>query len=182
VLMQVLLYLLPFFVTNAYTGLLPSYSTDVLFIGPDLFGVINAAPGVGAVLVVLVLASFVNVQRKLFLLVMAGIFQGIVLFVFAFSPGYLLSLLLLIVLGGTGTMFMILNNTIIQEMLPDNVRGRVMSLREVAHGLGPSGSVVSGFIANLLTVSVALGITGGISIVVLAGILLAIPRSRSHKY
>jgi len=172
VLTQVLLYLLPFFVMNSYTGLLPYYATDVLAIGPDLFGVLNAAPGIGAVIAVLVLASFVNVQRKSLLLVLAGIFQGIVLLIFAISTNYMLSLILLIIIGAVGTIFMTLNNTIIQEMVPDRVRGRVMSLREVAMGLGPSGSLVSGFIAGITTVSLALGITGGISIAVLAGILV----------
>ncbi len=181
VLTQVLLYLLPFFVTNSYTGLLPYYATDVLHVGPDLFGVMNAAPGIGAIISILVVASLTNIQRKAFLLVLAGIFQGIILIIFAFSPYYLLSLLLLIIVGGAGTLFMVLNNTLIQEMLPDHVRGRVMSLREVAMGLGPSGSLVSGLIASILTVSIALGVAGGISIIVLAGILIASAHSPLYK-
>jgi MFS family permease len=181
VLTQVLLYLLPFFITNSYTGLLPYYATDVLHIGPDLFGVLNAAPGIGAIISILFLASFTNIQRKAFLLVLAGIFQGIFLISFALSPYYLLSLLLLIIVGGAGTLFMVLNNVLIQEMLPDHVRGRVMSLREVAMGLGPSGSLVSGLIASILTVSIALGVAGGISIIVLVGILIASAHSPSYK-
>ncbi len=96
---------------------------------------------------------------------------------FAFSPLYLLSALFLIFIGGTNTTFMALNNTVIQELLPDKVRGRVMSLREIAFGLGPAGSLASGAVAGLLGVTTALGLAGGVYIIILLGILLVLPRA-----
>lgn len=178
VLTQVLLYLLPYFITNTYTGLLPYIATNTLHVGPDLYGIMNAAPGAGSIIATLVLASLVNFRRKLFTLLLGGIAQGLGLIFFAISPVYLLSLFLLIVIGGTNTLFMTLNNTLIQEMISDHVRGRVMSLREVAHGVGPSGSLVSGAIAGILGVPLAMGIAGGMSIAILLTILIAIPRAR----
>jgi MFS family permease len=178
VLTQVILYLIPVFITNTYTGLLPYLATDILHIGPDLYGIMNAIPGAGSIVATLVLASLINLRRKGFVLLLAGIVQGICLVFFGFLPIYALSLLLLFILGSTGTLFMILNNTIIQEMLPDQVRGRVMSFREVAFGLGPSGSLISGVIAGMLGVSFALGLTGGASIAILLAIVYLIPRKQ----
>lgn len=178
VLTQVLLYILPYFITNTYTGLLPYIATNTLHIGPDLYGIMNAAPGAGSIVATLVLASLINFRRKALTLLLGGIVQGLGLIFFALSPVYLFSLFLLLVIGGANTLFMTLNNTLIQEMISDHVRGRVMSLREVAHGVGPSGSLVSGAIAGILGVPFALGIAGGVSIVILLTILIAIPRAR----
>jgi MFS family permease len=181
VLSQVLLYLLPIFITNTYTGLLPYLATDYLHIGADLYGVLNAAPGAGALIATFTLASLVNFQRKGFFLLLGGIAQGVGLIFFAWSSVYLLSLLLLIVIGGANTTFMTLNNTIIQEMASDRMRGRVLSLREVSFGLGPAGSLISGAIAGSLGVPLALGTAGGAAILVLLAILVALPETRERS-
>jgi MFS family permease len=176
VLTQVLLYLLPFFVTSAYTGLLPNFATNVLHIGPDLYGVLNSAPGIGSLVATVILASLISFRHKSLLLVVSGVLQGLALGIFLFSPVYLVSVLLLVIVGGANALFMSLNNTIIQEMVSDKLRGRVMALREVVYGLGPAGNLITGSIAAVLGVSVALGIAGAAAIAVLFVILLAIPR------
>lgn len=181
VLTQVLMYLLPFFVTNSYTGLLPYYATNNLHIGAELYGVMNAAPGLGSVLATFILASFISLRRKGSLLIISGIAQGICLILFAFSPFYFLSVVMLVFIGGFGNAFMTLNNTLIQEMITDQIRGRVLSLREVTFGLGPAGSLISGALASIMGVAFALGIAGGISLAVLFGIILAVPQTRKQR-
>ncbi|MBI4286051.1 MAG: MFS transporter [Chloroflexi bacterium] len=177
VLTQVLLYLLPIFLTNTYTGLLPYLATNYLGIGPGLYGVLNAAPGAGSVLAVFSLASFVRLHHKGRFLLVAGIGQGMaMLLLFAATSSFVLALLLLVLIGAANTLFMTLNNTIIQEMTDDHVRGRVMSLREVAFGLGPAGSLVSGAMAVSVGVPLALASAGGVSI----GVLLAIMALLGH--
>ena len=178
VLTQVLLYLLPYFVTNTYTGMLPYFATNVLHVGPELYGFLNAAPGAGALSATLILASLGNLKRKAFILLLGGICQGVAMVLFAISPFFVLSLFLLYLVGGSNTVFMTLNNTVIQEMITDQMRGRVMSLREVSSGVGPAGSIVSGRIAEVIGGPWALAIAGTFSIIVLASILFFNPRSR----
>ncbi|MBI4332489.1 MAG: MFS transporter [Chloroflexi bacterium] len=178
VLTQILLYLLPYFVTNTYTGLLPYFATNVLDIGPELYGLLNAAPGAGALATTLVLAALVNLRRKHLVLLLGGICQGVALLLFAISPFYLLSLFLLLLVGASNTIFMTLNNTIVQQMIPDQVRGRVMSLREVSSGVGPGGSLISGALAEAFSGQLAVGLAGVLAILVLLSILLFSPVSR----
>ena len=181
VFIQVLLYLLPYFVTNTYTGLLPYFSREMLHIGPGLYGLLNAAPGAGALMATLVLAYLVNFQRRGLVLLLGGIIQGLSLILFAFSPVYFLSLMLLVIVGSCNTTFQTLNNTIIQTMIPDQVRGRVMSLREVCSGLGPSGSMIFGSLAAVIGGSFSLGIAGTITILVLLSILIFSPAARHRS-
>lgn len=181
ILTQILLYLLPIFITNSYTGLLPYMSTDKLHVGADLYGIMQAAPGAGATIAILIVASLLDLRRKGLLLLLGGIAQGLFLIFFAFSPIYLLSVIFLFLIGGANTTFMALNNTLIQEMVPDKVRGRVMSLREVAFGLGPAGSLISGALAGVLGAALALCLAGSLSLVILLGILLAFPQTKRQE-
>ncbi len=167
VLTQVLLYLLPYFVSNTYTGLLPYFATHVLNVGSLYYGFLQAAPGAGALTASLVLASRGNFKRKGLVLLIGGICQGAALVLFAFSPIYILSLCLLVIVGASNTTFMTLNNTVIQELIADEVRGRVMSLREVASGIGPGGSIISGHIAEAVSTPFAMQLAGGFAILVL---------------
>jgi MFS family permease len=176
VLVQVLLYLLPIFVMNSYGGLLPFFASDVLHVGADLYGLLSAASGIGAIMVTFMLASFRDFNKLRNLLLYGGMVQGAALIALAFSTYYLAALLILVVVGAAGTVFMTVNNTIIQQLVTDEVRGRVMSLREVSFGLGPSGSLVSGAVAGSLGVPWALIIAGMITLVVLLSIRTAVPR------
>jgi predicted MFS family arabinose efflux permease len=177
VLTQVLLYLLPIFVMNSYSGLLPSFSTRVLHIEATGYGFLSAASGIGAILVTFVLANFKDFNRMRAVLLYGGIAQGLGLIAFAFSNYYALALIILIFIGGAGTIFMTINNTVIQQLVSDQVRGRVMSLREVSFGLGPAGSLISGALAGTLGVAMALVIAGGITFAVLVGIRLGVPEA-----
>jgi MFS family permease len=181
VLTQVLLYLLPIFVSNSYIGLLPYFATDVLHIGASPYGFLAAASGLGAILVTFILANIKNVDRYGWFLLVCGMIQGALLIVFAFSQNYFLAFLILMLLGAAGTFFMTVNNTIIQQLVTDQVRGRVMSLREVSFGLGPAGSLISGAVAGSIGVPPALLIAGVITLVIFVGVRLTIRPSEAAK-
>jgi MFS family permease len=175
---QVLLYLLPIYVTNCYTGLLPYFATEVLHIGPGLYGLLSASPGLGSILVTFVLTNFKNFNRMGRVLFIGGIAQGLALIVFAFSSIFALALFMMIFIGAAGTAFMSVNNTIIQQLVTDQVRGRVMSLREVSFGLGPSGSLISGALAGVIGVPFALVVAGVITMALMLGIHFGVPQTK----
>ncbi len=148
VLTLVLLYLLPQFVNQTYTNLLPIFAVDIFRIGASGYGYLQAAPGLGSLASMIFLASLGTGQNKGRLLFAAGMILGLTLIVFGFSSWYLFSLCLLVLIGAMATAFMALSTTLIQGIIPDRVRGRVMSLREISFGLGPAFSLVFGLIAE----------------------------------
>lgn len=179
VLAQVLLYLLPYFVNNSFTNLLPIFATDVLKVGATEYGFMQAAPGLGALISIFALASLRSgFQRKGLLLLIAGVFQGGLVILFAYAPWFALAIPILVLIGMANNMFMTLNNVVIQELVSDQVRGRVLALREVAFGIGPSGSIFAGAVAEISTVPFAISLAGLIALGVAGYLLIFAPRLR----
>lgn len=175
----VLLYLIPRLVMNTYTNFLPVFANDILRIGAVGYGYLQAAPGLGAILSLIGLTLLTYYRRRIMVLVGTGIAMGIGLIGFSASPWIFLSLPLLAVVGAMTTAFNAVNTTIIQSAIPDEVRGRVMSWREVQFGLGPTGSILFGAIAQYTGVTTSLGLLGGICIIISLFLMLFLSSFKS---
>ena len=112
------------------------------------------------------LTLFTYYKRRATLLALSGIIMGISLIIFATSPWLSLSLLIIAIFGAMQVAFQSVNTTIIQNAVADNIRGRIMSWREIAFGLGPTGSILFGAIAQYTSVSISVMILGGVSLIV----------------
>jgi MFS family permease len=132
-----------------YTVLMPIFANDVLGGGPNTLGMLMAATGVGALVGAVFLAarkSVLGLGR--FIPLASGIF-GIGLIAFSFSRSLPLSLVLLVVTGLGFMVQMAVSNTIIQTIVEENKRGRVMSFYTMAFmGTAPFGSLVAGSLAE----------------------------------
>lgn len=179
ILSLVLLYLIPRIAMNTYSNFLPIFANDVLRIGVVGYGYLQSAPGLGAILSLLGLTLLTYYKRKIILLVGSGVMMGIGLIVFSGSPWALLSLFLLVVIGAMQTVFNTVNSTMIQGFVADEMRGRVMSWREVASGLGLTGNILFGAIAQITGVPISLGLLGVICVVVSLLLITSLPRFKS---
>jgi len=148
------------------SSFIPVFARDILGVGAVGYGYLQAAPGAGAVIALLLLSFFTYYKRKTKLQAIFGIIMGICLIIFSMSSWLYFSLLLLIVFGGMQIGFTSLNTAVIQNAVTDNIRGRIMSWREIAFGLGPVVSILFGAIAQRTSVSVSLGLLGVISLIV----------------
>ncbi len=175
----VLLYLIPQLANNTYTNFLPVFASDILHVGAVGYGYLQAAPGLGAILSLIGLTLLTYYKRKAILLAASGIIMGIGLIGFSASSGFLLSLALLVIIGAMQTAFSTVNSTMIQGAVSDEVRGRVMSWREVAFGLGPIGSMLFGAIAQYTGVPMSVGLLGGVCLILSLSLLSFLPRFRS---
>jgi MFS transporter, DHA1 family, staphyloferrin A biosynthesis exporter len=112
----------------------PFFADRILHAGPTGYGYLNMAQGIGAMVGLFGVASLGNFRHKGWLIIVAGLLAGLFLMIFSFSHVLLLSLLLLITANIFGTVFENVGRSTLQTIVPDEMRGRVMSLKEVVRG------------------------------------------------
>jgi MFS family permease len=131
-----------------YTVLMPIFADEILGGGPHTFGWLMAAAGVGALMGALFLAARRTVLGLgKFIPLMAGVF-GAGLIAFSFSRVLWLSLFLRVVTGLGFMAQMAVSNTLLQTIVEEDKRGRVMSFYTMAvMGTMPFGSLLAGAMA-----------------------------------
>ena len=134
-----------------YQALMPIFQKDVLQVGPEGLGMMMAAPGLGAMLVMLSVAHFANrVNRPGLLMIAALVLQGAFLILFALMRTLPLALLTLVVVGGFQVLFMSISNMVLHMTVPDQLRGRVMSIYMLDRGITPAGALMAGVSAHFI--------------------------------
>ena len=131
-----------------YTVLMPAIATQTLHGGAHTLGFLMTASGVGALVGALYLASRVSVIGLENVSAIATICFGLGLVAFAVSRQLWLSLAILPVVGAGFMVQMASINTIIQTLVDEHLRGRVMAFYTMAFlGTAPIGSIVAGIVA-----------------------------------
>src|SRR5581483_9275441 len=115
---QILLALVPFILCLPYISLMPVFAQDVLHVGAGKFGLMMAAPGIGALFGTLTIASLGNIRRKGMILFCSLVAVGLSLIAFAESRSFPVSLVLLTLVGGFQMTYFTTNQTLIQLMTP----------------------------------------------------------------
>ena len=133
----------------ASTTLMPVFARDILHGDSKTYGFLMAAIGVGAIIGAIFLASRRSVLGLGRIIVIASGIFGIGLISFSLSHVRWLSFLLLLIAGFGMMVHMASSNTILQTMVDDDKRGRVMSLYTMAFmGMAPFGSLAGGSLAG----------------------------------
>lgn len=132
-----------------YTVLMPIFATDVLHGGSHTLGFLMAASGVGALAGSIYLASRETVRGLGKIIALASAIFGIGLIGFSLSHVFLLSLLLVLVAGFGMMVQMASSNTVLQTIVEEDKRGRLMSFYTMALiGMAPFGSLLAGGLAS----------------------------------
>jgi len=148
--------------------LMPVVARDVLRTGARGYGLLMAAVGIGAMVGALVLAMTGRRIRKGPALLEAGGAFGILLVVFSGARSFGVALLLLALVGWAMIVTTALTNTMLQTLVPDELRGRVMAFYAfVFVGMAPLGAFQAGLIAEHTSAPFAIAVGG-------AGCLIAI--------
>ena len=144
--------LLDFFATffASATALLPIFAQDILHVGARGYGVLSAAPSVGAILASLVMVRAVDhIERRGPVLLWAIAFYGLATLVFGFSHVFVLSFLCLAITGAADTVSMVIRNLVRQLATPDHLRGRMTSVNMIFFMGGPQlGELEAGLVAS----------------------------------
>jgi MFS family permease len=149
-----------------YTVLMPVFADHVLHGGAKGLGILMGFTGIGALFGALTLALRTGIKGlgRLISICCAGF--GISLIAFAFSKLFWLSAFLLIPVGFCIMLQMACSNTLIQAMVPDGLRGRVMALYSMMFmGMAPFGALLGGALADRLGAPITVAVGGVASIV-----------------
>jgi MFS family permease len=134
-----------------FVVLMPIFAARVLHGGPHTLGFLTGSMGLGALISALSLAARKNVRGLVRIIpVSAGVF-GLGLIGFGLSHSFWLSMLMLMVAGSGMMQGMAASNTVIQTLVSDDKRGRVMSYYTMAFmGMAPFGSLLAGTMADVI--------------------------------
>ena len=148
-----------------YTVLMPVFADKILHGGARGLGILMGATGVGALFGALTLAAKTGIKGLGRWVTITCATLGISLFLFAFSTSFWLSAALLLPCGYSMMLQMACSNTLIQTIVPDHLRGRVMSLYSMMFmGMAPFGAFFGGALANRIGAPMTVAV-GGIACV-----------------
>jgi MFS family permease len=144
-----------------YVVLMPVFAAQVLHGGAHTLGFLMAAAGVGALVSALSLVVRKSVRGLLKMLPIAAAMFGVGLVAFGLSERMWLSMALMVIVGFGMMQGLTASNTIIQTLVPEDKRGRVMSYYTAAFvGMAPFGSLLAGALAHWIGAQRTVMLTG----------------------
>ena len=131
--------------------LMPIFAAQVLHGGPNTLGFLMGAVGVGSLISALSMVARRSVRGLTKMIPASAACFGLGLILFGFSQSFWLSMFLMLVTGFGMMQGLVASNTIIQTLVEDQMRGRVMSYYTMAFvGMAPFGSLLAGVLAHVL--------------------------------
>jgi len=161
-------------------ALLPIFAQDILKVGPEGFGVLRAAPAVGALLTMFISAYvplYKNAGKKLLMAIFAF---GICIIVFGISTIFWLSVVALFLSGVADGISVVIRQTILQLKTPDQMRGRVAAVNSIFVGSSNElGAFESGLTAKLMGTVTAVVFGGSMTLLVVIFTGIKLPSFRN---
>lgn len=166
-------------VSGAYAVMLPIITSDVLHSGSEVFGLLYSASAVGALIAVAMLATRPSVVGLGRWILYASVICNIGLIGLALSKSLWFALASLAVVGFGSMKHMAATNTVIQTLVDDRMRGRVMAFYMMSFvGTMPIGSFLGGLLAHRIGPQTTLLVAAGVGLLGSALYYLRYPRMR----
>ena len=165
----------------SYVTLLPIFADWYFHTGSSGYGLLNAAHGLGALAGTLTVATVASrIPRPGTALLLGATCMGLLLMAFSQSPAMWVALPLLALVGFSNTFYLTQVSTFIQQGVPDQLRGRVLSIYSLCWNLLPLGGLVSGVLAAAVDARFAILFGGGM-VAINALVLLTSRRLRAIR-
>jgi hypothetical protein len=165
----------------AHQTVLPSLARDVLGVGPEGLGAMNAARSIGGIIGLFAITTWRPAKGNgvVFLLVLVSFGVGVMLLGAAPHVVHLAGVLIVLVaVNAIGALADLLAQSLLQLSVPVELRGRAGGAWVVAIGLAPVGQLQIGALASLFSVGVALGVSGFTLVAIAAAVTMLAPRVR----
>ena len=178
ILQLIVMSLIPNFVFQPLIYVLPVFTTEVLNRDVDVGGLLAAAVGVGGVIAAFFIALVGYVVKKGWA-VFFGLATGCAfILMFAQSQWLWVSYVMLAGLGFSQYVFRVANSTLLQTVVPDDLRGRVMSIYMLDHGISPLATLLIGIFISLWNPSGAFTVIAALALAVSLLMTLAFRSTR----
>lgn len=160
--------------------LLPAYADRVLGGGSTEFGYLLMGFGGGALVATVTLSAVPGGRIRGRLLLVVGLLSGASLTFFGLVDSLLLAIVAGVITGASTAMFMALSSVMVQAVVPDTIRGRVMSLYAMfAGGVMSVSALVSSLAADYVDLRLFAVVPGIVFVIVMVVFLIGLPRIRS---
>jgi MFS family permease len=160
----------------SFPVLIPVFARDILKVGAIGMGMINAFRSGGGLLAGLALASLGDFKHKGRLLLGMFLMFGVGLVLYANSPVYIFSLLFIGVVGVSAAGHDAMSQILLQLNVDEEQRGRAMGIWQLSIGFGLIGSMTLGTLAEAYGASFAQSVFGGIMVLIVALMYIAVPK------
>ena len=165
----------------SYRQVLPAFTKEVLDVGAGGTGLLWLGAGLGSLLGSFLLASLGDFKRKSWLLLASLLLLCVFLIAFAWSPWYWISWILFFFVGTMSTgLFWPLANTLVQLNVPSELRGRVLSILQIAPAIHFLSALPLAVAGGLVSWSIA--VSGAALMVLLVTLLLGIWRPTLRRF
>ncbi|MSQ11638.1 MAG: MFS transporter [Dehalococcoidia bacterium] len=178
VLALVILGMVPMLFIFPLTTLLPIFAEEVFDMGATGYGILLSAIGVGSVIGTLALATVGNMKRKALVFYASLVIAIAMSIAFAWIGNLALALVILGVQGCFQMLYLSLNNATLQLMVPDAVRGRVMSINMLNIAFISLGGLVGGLLAEAVDADWSLTVVGIVGLIFVALAFFLLPTIR----
>ena len=161
-------------------ALLPIFAQDILKVGPEGFGILRAAPAVGALLTMFV-STHIPFYKNAGIKLLAAIFAfGVFTIIFGLSTWFWVSVLALFFSGVADGISVVIRQTILQLKTPDAMRGRVAAVNSIFVGSSNElGAFESGLTAKVMGTVTAVVFGGSMTLLIVVFTGLKLPGFRT---
>lgn len=158
-----------------YLALMPVFARDILQVGPTGLGSLMAATGVGAIIGALLVAGINEGHRGKWLTI-SNVLASVFLIFFVISRFYLLSIVLIILVGVSNAIRTTLANSLLQLSSSEEYRGRVMSIFFLSFsGMTQVGTLAAGALADVIGATIAVTIFAAINLLLALAFIWGMP-------
>jgi MFS family permease len=163
----------------SYHVLMPVFARQELLVGPESYGLMQLCAGLGGLGGGLTAAQLARSSGKGRQLFTGALAFGALLVMLSFSPTVAVACGLLFFAGVASQLYMTTTTTVLQLNLPNELRGRVMSIWGLNFSMIPTGGAIAGTVAEAFGSPVAIGLGGAMVILTTLLVATRLPRVRS---
>lgn len=163
---------------SLFMGPIVKWAGDVLFLSPAQYGLLESVWGIGTLAAAVYLSYVVAIHRPGRAFVVGGLVFGLSLILFGLVRSLPLAAFAYLINGAAWTVASIASTAVIQSIVPNEVRGRVMSLLMINGAIAQMHALLLGYLADFMTIELLLPAAAVVCTVLIAVFALVVPPLR----